>query len=67
MNSLLYAQALTANRVPFALHIYPSGCHGLATVDQQTNGQLEQAAAYAADCLDAARKWLRITLKLENK
>ena len=37
MNSLLYAQALAANRVPFALHVYPVGRHGLSTVDEQTN------------------------------
>ena len=28
-NSLLYAQALRAAKVPFALEIYPHGCHGL--------------------------------------
>jgi acetyl esterase/lipase len=28
-NSLLFAQALSACRVPFELHIYPSGQHGL--------------------------------------
>ena len=28
-NSLLFAQALRANRVPFELHIYPHGRHGL--------------------------------------
>lgn len=67
MNSLLYAQALAANKVPFALHIYPSGCHGLATVDQQTNEQLEPATAHAVAWLDAVKKWLRITLKWGNK
>lgn len=64
MNSLLYAQALAANKVPFALHIYPSGCHGLATVDHQTNGQLDSATAHASDWLAAAKKWLRITFQL---
>jgi acetyl esterase/lipase len=28
-NSLLFAQALRAHRVPFELHVYPSGEHGL--------------------------------------
>ena len=31
--SLLYAQALSAHKVPFELHIYPYGKHGLATAD----------------------------------
>lgn len=64
MNSLLYAQALAKNKVPFALHIYPCGRHGLATVDQQANAQLDSSTAHAADWLDAAKKWLRITFGL---
>lgn len=64
MNSLLYAQALATHGVPFALHIYPRGGHGLATVDKQTNDQLEPASSHASDWLEAVKKWLRITLKL---
>ena len=62
MNSLLYAQALAEHGVPFALHIYPAGKHGLATVDDQTNGALEPEVAHAHDWLDALMKWLKITL-----
>ena len=61
MNSLLYAQALAANRVPFELHIFPAGGHGLSTVDAQTNDCLEPAAAYARNWMDAAKKWLSFT------
>lgn len=60
MNSLLYAQALAANKVPFALHIYPAGWHGMSTVDKQTNDALDAASAHAVDWMDAAKKWLRI-------
>lgn len=63
MNSLLYAKALAEHRIPFSLHIYPCGWHGLATVDEQTNGPLEPAVAQAADWLEAAKQWLQITLK----
>ena len=62
MNSLLYAQALTEQGVPFALHIYPAGKHGLSTADDQTNGPLKPEAAHAHDWLDAAKKWLKFTL-----
>ncbi|MBP3304771.1 MAG: alpha/beta hydrolase [Oscillospiraceae bacterium] len=62
MNSLLYAQALTEHNVPFAMHIYPAGRHGLSTVDEQSNDSLEPAAAHAHDWLDALMKWLKITL-----
>ena len=62
MNSLLYAQALAMHDIPFAMHIYPAGAHGLATVDAVTNDQLDPATAHANDWIDAARKWLAITL-----
>ena len=61
-NSLMYAQALADHGIPFALHVYPHGGHGLATVDEQTNNQLDPKAAYGADWIDAALKWLKITL-----
>ena len=62
MNTLLYAQALAENNVPFAAHIYPEGWHGLATVDHTTNNELSPAIMHTKDWLDAAVKWLSITL-----
>ncbi len=59
-NSLLYAQALSDHNIPFSLHIYPSGPHGLATVDKQTNGELSPATLLAADWLPSLKKWLQI-------
>lgn len=56
MNSLLYAQALAANKVLFALHIYPAGWHGMSTVDKQTNDALDAESAHAVDWMDAANK-----------
>ena len=61
MNTLLYGQALAEHDVPFALHIYPEGVHGLATVDAVTNDALPPAATLAKDWLEAARKWLSFT------
>ena len=62
MNSLLYAQALAAHKIPFALHVYPHGSHGLATVDKLTNNKLDPKALYAAEWIDSLLKWLEITL-----
>lgn len=59
MNSLLYAQALSVNRVPFELHIYPCGAHGLATCDEQTRAPLLPEDAYSRTWLDCAKKWLK--------
>lgn len=65
-NSLIYAQALAEHHVSFAMHIYPKGSHGLATVDHRTNGKLESGVAYAHDWLDAAKKWLKIVFFSER-
>ncbi len=62
MNSLLYAQALADNGVPFSMHIYPCGKHGLATVDSQTCGELSEQTKLAYRWMDELYKWLEITL-----
>ena len=35
-NSMLFAQALKKYNIPFELHIYPKGGHGLSLCDQRT-------------------------------
>lgn len=62
MNTLLYAQALAEQGTPFAVHIYPFGSHGLATVDDQTNAGLKPGSTLAKDWMQQARKWLKFTL-----
>jgi len=41
-NSMLYAIALSKYKIPYELHIYPYGPHGLATVDRVTCGKLSE-------------------------
>lgn len=60
MNSLLYAGALANHGIPFELHVYPFGCHGLATVDEHTNNGLDENTAHAAAWLPAVKKWLKL-------
>ena len=36
VNSLLYANAMAAAGVPFELHIYPDGPHGLSLCNEET-------------------------------
>lgn len=62
MNALLYAQALTKHGIPFELHIYPEGRHGLATVDEATNNELSDTVKRAHRWLEDARIWLKDTL-----
>ncbi len=37
-NSLLFANALQQNRVPFEMHIFPNGPHGLSLATAETDG-----------------------------
>lgn len=62
MNSLVYARALASYHVPFELHIYPAGEHGLSTVDTQTNEDLEPIVKYAGNWIAAAKHWLSYIL-----
>lgn len=61
-NSLLYAQALAHYGIPFGLHIYPAGSHGLSTVDTLTNETVDPATARAHDWLRQVKIWLKDTL-----
>lgn len=63
-NSLVYAQALDRNKVPFALHIYPEGKHGLATSDLQTNPSevLTPAVLLTGRWLPDVKDWLKTVL-----
>jgi acetyl esterase/lipase len=51
-NSLLYAMALSDHKIPYELHIYPYGEHGLSTVDGVVYAE-EKAPNVAR-----ARKWV---------
>ncbi len=59
MNSLLYASALSKNKVPYELHIYPFGDHGSSTCDKQTLDNVSDGLAHAHDWLDCLKKWLK--------
>lgn len=62
MNTLLYAQALADHGVPFALHIYPFGSHGLATADERTNAPLDDRVSIVRGWMDEAAQWLKMNL-----
>lgn len=68
MNSLLYAEALARHHVPFELHVYPAGRHGLATVDPQTcfPEDLTGGAALASRWVSDACRWLHTILRQEE-
>ncbi len=56
ISSLRFANALEENGVPFELHIYPDGPHGLSTAD-------EVSAAYPEGVVPAAQNWIDMSIR----
>ena len=61
-NSLVYARALSDHDVPYEMHLFPAGLHGMATVDERVNDPLEPQVARARLWLSLAKQWLKDTL-----
>ena len=60
-NSLFYAEALAKHKIPFEMHIYPFGVHGLATADYLTNNNTEpDAPMHPAEWIESAKKWFGV-------
>lgn len=69
-NSLVYALACEENNVPFELHIFEKGDHGLATAQLDTNSPktIAQASASVERWLDLSVNWLKDrNIKLKSK
>ena len=60
MNSILYAKSLSEHKVPFELHIYPFGGHGLSTGDAQTNDNMNERTKHVGNWLTSLEKWLKL-------
>lgn len=58
-NSLMYAGALANHHVPFELHVFPAGQHGLSTVDDRVNPPLESPVARARQWVPMVTAWLK--------
>lgn len=58
-NTLVYGQALAGHGVPFEMHIFPEGAHGLATADEVTNDSLPASVGKNALWLPLAKDWLK--------
>ncbi len=62
-NSILMANALADQEIPFELHIYPRGPHGLALSDERTakveNGKIK----HPEHCEERPRRWVKDSLE----
>ena len=64
-NSLLFASALKEKRIPFELHIYPKGPHGLSLAKGESqiyNDDLKHISSWMPLCLD----WMKIYFTLSE-
>ena len=60
-NSLFYARALRDHNVPFELHIYPVGPHGLSVVsDQVYVNPLDDKVKRAGKWVEDMKSWLKM-------
>jgi acetyl esterase/lipase len=58
-NSLRYAMALSASHVPFELHVYPTGSHGLSLATEAVGVEETPALASLRSWMDLAIAWVR--------
>lgn len=61
-NSLAYANALSQAKVPFELHIFRHGPHGLALANHLTAWKRDANQPHVAHWLKLAEEWLNTTL-----
>jgi acetyl esterase/lipase len=58
-NALRFATALADHHVPYELHIFGSGVHGLALADETTAVEGDMINPHAQIWIDLAVRWLR--------
>ncbi|MDP4097987.1 alpha/beta hydrolase [Paenibacillus sp. P96] len=58
-NSLDFAAALTEHQVPYELHVFPQGVHGLSLADQTTATHPEQVNERCQIWINLATAWLK--------
>ena len=62
-NSLIYARALADHKVPFELHIFPQGKHGLGTVRDDPAKHIPEEALPNRQWIALCSDWLRATFR----
>lgn len=59
-NSLLFAHGLRYNNIPFEIHIYPEGDHGLSLATEETARHISQIQPHAATWMKLCTEWLKL-------
>jgi len=61
-NALLFAQALRKKEIPFELHIYPVGGHGISLADERTGTTSMEDTRIVPECqgwMDLSIQWIK--------
>lgn len=58
-NSLYFAAALRKNEIPFEMHIYPRGPHGLSLAIEETRGEKMQNYPHVSTWMGLCVEWLK--------
>lgn len=58
-NSLLFAAALRKNKVPFEMHIYPRGPHGISLATEETRREDGENYPHVANWIGLCIEWLK--------
>ena len=65
-NSLRYAAALAEHHVPFELHIFPYGYHGMSTCTRETlDGEITPVMRHAQRWVEESCRWLKLQWNIE--
>ena len=57
-NSMMFAQAMRECDIPFELHIYPDGDHGLSLANEETSDTPQQINSHVEGWMDLCLKWI---------
>lgn len=57
-NAMAYASALRQYDIPFELHIYPKGGHGLSLATEEVADSVEQIMPHVATWMDLCIEWM---------
>lgn len=60
-NSLMFATALSEKKIPYELHIFPFGGHGMSTGTKEVCTVLNE---YAGRWVELSAKWLKLTFDM---
>ncbi|QAT39752.1 alpha/beta hydrolase [Clostridium sp. JN-9] len=58
-NSIKFASQLTRNKVPYELHIFEQGPHGLSLCDETTAGDESHISPHCSIWFDLAMEWMK--------